>query len=1206
MLNRLYIVIGTLAILVLGAGFVVPHLIDWSGYRARIETLAEASLGTDVIIGGDIRFTLLPRPRVEFGNTVVGPALSPLVEIRSVVADFSLMDFLRDRFTITSLELVSPTLTLRIGREGMVEFPLELTETFEAGNLSVARADIIGGRLRFIDERADQMWEFEEFAGDLSASGVRGPFSLRGVGRLGERPHMVRLNLSVLNRDLEAQASFFWKPVDGAYSISGEGVVAFGERPGFEGETVFRRAPQILSEADVVRGDSVFSSRLQVSTERILFSEFLFQPDENQAGSRLSGFASIVLGELPSFEAVVSGGVLNMTPLELPDAQGDAPYQLIGFLTGLGVPPVPPVPGRIGVDIAEMSMNGFSLRNVRLDASSDALSWSLDNFYSSLPGDSRIHLSGNIADRDGLPGFEGTLRLESERLGVLARAWSGDEDLALLHNSAGVISSQVGFDGSVLLLSNGTLGVEGAEHDFGARLALLGERSALISLRFSPMDARQSRAMLALMPSISSRSAFLRSFPSGSVDLVVSQAELLDLEARQLALQLDWSPQGVHVERLSAEDLGGARLALTGGVEGDFGVPEFFGGGRVTLNERAAEGILAVLVGLAGGGEIVRDWVGRPLPVDLIMDVSPVLEGGEQVISAQGRASAADFELTLKLGGGLANFSSAPLELDLSLLSQTPDELTGQLGLGNVSLLEPGAPVGLQLRARGTVSNSLEVGLNATGGADSVEYNGSLIVSDPARLRGRGRVDFAVSDFSPFLELAGAGGLHVPGAVGAADLSFGHRLLALDNLRIPGELGDVNPLEGRVSITGEGRARRISGQFVTSDLDLSGLVSLMAGPAALVPGEGIWPEGPIDPGQVRRDMAGRIGLRVPNILAGERVLVSNATLDLVWDEKEVGLENFSGTSGGGAVQGEVKLCCAAVEGPRQISGRLSVAGVPAAAVLPEAVALNVSGVLDAGVQFESNGESLAQMVRGLLADGSFTLKEAGIERLDPDAFGALVSLEEVSELEGQDIVSLIGVALDQGRFEAERISGTFQVAGGRLRADNIAVSGQSARLFGNLRIDLAELGLGGRWEMTPNEIEDPDGLLDVSNAQIAVVLEGSLLAPERRLDLGEMIDALQVRALEMELQRLEELRLEQEARSREAALQRARLMELEAQRKQEEAERLAAEEERRRLEQEAAARRAAEDAQDPLIFDFNSADPLLLFNPDQPEDLLGQ
>ena len=104
MLNRLYIIIGLLAILVIAGAFVVPRFVDWTNYRGRMEALASQVLGTEVEIKGDIAFTLLPQPRLSFGTVLVGTETDPLIEIASAEAEFSLMDFLRDRYAVTGAQ----------------------------------------------------------------------------------------------------------------------------------------------------------------------------------------------------------------------------------------------------------------------------------------------------------------------------------------------------------------------------------------------------------------------------------------------------------------------------------------------------------------------------------------------------------------------------------------------------------------------------------------------------------------------------------------------------------------------------------------------------------------------------------------------------------------------------------------------------------------------------------------------------------------------------------------------------------------------------------------------------------------------------------------------------------------------------------------------------------------------------------------------
>ena len=59
MLNRLYIVVGIIAIALLAAAFVVPAFVPWGQFRDRFEAMATDALGAPVRIEGDIHFALL-------------------------------------------------------------------------------------------------------------------------------------------------------------------------------------------------------------------------------------------------------------------------------------------------------------------------------------------------------------------------------------------------------------------------------------------------------------------------------------------------------------------------------------------------------------------------------------------------------------------------------------------------------------------------------------------------------------------------------------------------------------------------------------------------------------------------------------------------------------------------------------------------------------------------------------------------------------------------------------------------------------------------------------------------------------------------------------------------------------------------------------------------------------------------------------------
>jgi hypothetical protein len=126
---------------------------------------------------------------------------------------------------------------------------------------------------------------------------------------------------------------------------------------------------------------------------------------------------------------------------------------------------------------------------------------------------------------------------------------------------------------------------------------------------------------------------------------------------------------------------------------------------------------------------------------------------------------------------------------------------------------------------------------------------------------------------------------------------------------------------------------------------------------------------------------------------------------------------------------------------------------------------------------------------------------------------------------------------------------------------------------GSLGLETGELD--ANWTLALTRALAGNGLITETTGRIGVGVDGTLFAPERVLDLGPMVDAIQMRAYEIELDELEALRAEQEARQRAAAEEQARLMEEEARRQaelllqqqQEEAERLRLEAEQQRLEE---------------------------------------
>ena len=102
-----------LALLVLAAWQVPPRL-DWNRYRATLEVLASARLGTPVTINGRITLALLPEPVLVADAVSVGEDTSaaPSMRVQALRLRLALSPLLAGRIDATELRLHQPDLTV--------------------------------------------------------------------------------------------------------------------------------------------------------------------------------------------------------------------------------------------------------------------------------------------------------------------------------------------------------------------------------------------------------------------------------------------------------------------------------------------------------------------------------------------------------------------------------------------------------------------------------------------------------------------------------------------------------------------------------------------------------------------------------------------------------------------------------------------------------------------------------------------------------------------------------------------------------------------------------------------------------------------------------------------------------------------------------------------------------------------------------------
>lgn len=1144
MANRIYIAIGSLAILILAAAFIVPAFVPWNEYKGRLEQMAADALGTEVSIAGDMDFVLLPQPRLRLRDVQLGSADQPLGAARLIEADFSLMDFLRDRFHVTELKLIEPQLNLVIDAEGAIETPITLAQTATVSNVTVENARITEGTVRLTDMRSGRSWQADAFEAQLGVSGLRGPFVMRAEADYEGARYNVQIGTSMMNMAGAMQVTASVSPLARGFSVSADGVLETGAVPDFSGQLRYRQAAP--GNGDGVVGAAVLQSPVTADPSQVVLEEFVFLPDENQAATRLTGTASVALGAAPRFVAEISGGVVTLLPQVVEDDASGQPFELVRLLRAMPQPLLPPLPGQVSIEVGELGLRGTGVRDLRFYASSDGEVWNVEELSGRLAGDTTVKLTGQLGRAAGWPAFEGTLAMASQRLDSLSLMWRRSGGADALFGMQGSLNARFRLANDGMWLEDGLVALDDTTHEIDAQLRFGDTPRLEVNADLSALTARQSAALMALLPPIDPAGAFGASFPEGRLNLRAEAGTLAGQRFNDLAISSRWDRDGLTVEGLQVADFGGLAFEGSGHASGTLAAPGLSGSGHLGLVRGAP--VLDVVLGEATEGHPLRAAALASLPAELDVVLGQPGADGGQTLELSGMAGAVELDVSGDFAQGITAYDSGRVRLALDASADSGTELLEQLGLAPVIAGVDGAL--LSVHATGDLGARLETEITLEGGGERIDYAGSLNVADLQSIRGQGQVGFLFEDTSALMDLAGADGIWFPGVSGNAQIGFvGGDSVTLNG--IDAQAGE-RVLSGDLTYSAQANSALLSGSVRFDALDVETLAAMLGGPAALLTAmPGPWPDGPIAIGQAPRSARGRVAVSAPVLYRGDDVLIEALAFDYSWEKENVRLRGLLGEFGGGTVQLDAQVCCASQLPDKSVSGRFTLNGVTLDALLPETPARILDGVLTAGGTFQGSGDSYRAFMDTLNGEGSFSVADLVVDRLSPSVFARAAGLDNLVEIAPEALEEIVVQALDSGGFAADEAGGLFTLVGGVARVSNVAVDGEDARLLGVGALDLEALTLDADVTLAATETLGGNGLITETTGRIGVLLDGPLAAPERTLDLTQMVDAIQMRALETELAELEALRARQEARQQAQAEELARLMEGEARRQAE-------------------------------------------------------
>ncbi|GGE42497.1 membrane protein [Agaricicola taiwanensis] len=1153
-MNTILTTIAAALVLALGAALIGPYFVDWTAYRAEFEARASQIVGTPVHVRGSVEARLLPHPSISFNDVEMG---APGEKARLEATSFSLRLFpaplLRGEVHVRDVDVVAPRLTVEIGPDGELALPLEANslQLVDPAKVTLERIGITQGVLVVLDPETGRSEKITGILGQGSASSLMGPFKFEGRGIRGSKAYDLKLATGRFAGE-RMQTRLELTSDTPARDLLLDGFLSFsGLRPSFQGRAVLTRAA-----TDTTIESWRIEGRLVADPRTVRIDDFSLQLGPDDRALRLEGFGDLALGARPQGKVTLSARQLDVDRLLGPGDQPRTPRQSLEMLLSRLERPASGMPLAVELKTDGLLISQELIQNVDLafeTAGGDGSAIAVRKAQARFPGGARAAVAGRLAMGPGGPTFKGRAETDVRDWPQLAR-WLGGTD-RLPGISTISFLGDVEASASRVELSQATLSLDGET----AEGRVVWERKGGAASLAAAVTAERLDLDAIDLPGLS-RSIEVAS----AVDLALDAKAIryAGLDARGVSINLVTHGRDLTVRRFALDDVGGAKVDVSGDLEIRSGAVSGMLSGRISARE--LDGIAALLrksplPDAVAEGFADRAAVLAPMDAEVVFGADPEKAGGV-LLRAKGTAGGSVVDAQLKLDAPAAD---ATIEARASVNAAEANRLLQQLGFPVVSL-ESGGPGRLVLGARGLLAKAVATRLEVDMLETDLDAHGDLAFAG-GELKGVLQTSLASADISRLMSRFGR---LPPVTLDSLPIALEARLdLSKDRMAFSDIEGmvDGRAVAGRLAFAGGGW-RTVSGALQLARLDLSEAMAMGLGPLAFdgPAREAPWPSGPVAPGPFD-GFTGQIGLSLEEVGLPMVPSLRAAKATLVLAPREARFDQVSGEIAGGRL--EAALGLSLLDEGMTLKTTINVTNADLSAVLWQGAdgKAAVVGQGNLSMDVQGSGPTIAEAVGGLSGGGSLTLRDVTIAGLDPTAFSRIrTAAEQGLDLAPASIAKAFSAEAAKDDLTITEATGAFSVAGGTVRLSNMAVDAPAATISALATLDLARLHLQstiGVGPQTMDEIE-PSAL-----PRVSLNFTGRLTEPRREVDVTGLSSFLTGEAIEREVKRIHELE--------DAAHERARLRrEMDArdqQRRAEEERRRAA---ARRAEQERMARQA--------------------------------
>ncbi len=709
-MKRIGIIVGSLACTIIAIILIAPSFVDWTEYRDTFESRLEAATGRSVAIDGDVRLSLLPRPALRVAGVRIGnlpeASTDSLVSADAVDVNLAFGPLLSGRVQFNSIEIVRPVINAEVLANGRATWSMGYSLANEnvvskgevegtSFNLGIDSLVIIDGRVNYRDVRSTAEYRFNGLNADLRVGAIAGPFDLSGevtlqktkwkfqsaIGALSaDRPSTISLTIRAPDAGLAANLSGQFSLADGGQTGSGRLAIE-GDNAGATalafGLVGGENLPKPLTNAYAVQ------ARVALVDQSISISEI----DLSVGGAAAEGNGNVSWGDGTRFDLALELGRLDLNAWLTGEAKPSVRFASVGGLVGGRAANAQSAPeqnqfafpsntfGAIDLRIDLVEWRGQVMRNGVLSATLADGEVTVADASIEFTGNASAHLSGFIRAEKGRPVVDLNANASSRNLRGLLKWIDAEPSVDLVPPSrlnALSVTSRISGTPDRLELNDlsatldttrltGSIVYETSDIpvvDLNLTFTNLDLDSYLPALReslYRSGNQEDSATGRSEAPS-STLTAFNTFLTEYETKVVVSIGSLTagGRVARGINVDAETANGSVFLRNVSAEDLSGLRVALTGKAK------DFLGGVRM---EDAKIRL------------VTADLKRTSRAFDLDVPRLPILT---QPTAIEGTASGSLKQLTVELTGevGALNVSANGSVLSSNLMPEFKGDIT--------------------------------------------------------------------------------------------------------------------------------------------------------------------------------------------------------------------------------------------------------------------------------------------------------------------------------------------------------------------------------------------------------------------------------------------------------------------------------------------------------------------------------------------------